>query len=400
LRGIIFRNPSPRNNQPAANRRGRSASAGPGARNVELPRNNRENHRPQLYADEKHLLERLQIEQKVDLKVLHLSRTDQIIYNQNPHLREVFINNQQLQVNGGEFTSENRFITSSKNPLYKNKFDPEKWSTIEHWGQRKLLLTEIEFLTKYAADSTSLIIYAGAAPGSHINCLSSLFPRLLFVLIDSKDFSVTETDKVRVKRENFTSDLANYYSQSNHDILFICNVHTYNTNDNMQYNVIDDMENQLRWHQLLKPRAALLNFRLPHTSEKFRYFAGELLIEPWASKRATGCRLVVDKNAKIVDYNNATFEEAMVYFQNVTRTMYYKHNMDDINAEGLDHCYDCRAEIFILQQCLKKVYKINDEIDLKQQTAKLSAQISRLIQDKNRPKIIDTIRTLDIIPKK
>jgi cap2 methyltransferase len=244
------------------------------------------------------------------------------------------------------------------------------------------------------------VIYAGAAPGLHINCLSSLFPRLVFVLIDAKEFSATETEKIHFKRENFTTDLAKHYSESKHDILFICNVHTYNTNDNMQNNVLDDMENQLIWHKLIKPRASLLNFRLPRVSGNIKYFESDLLIEPWTSKRAIECRLVVDKDPKIVDYNVNGFEEAMMYFNNVTRIMYYKHNMDDIDTEGLDHCYDCRAEIFILQQYLNKIIRINNELELKQQTSKLSSDISRLIHDKNRPKIINSIRTLDVIPKK
>jgi hypothetical protein len=168
----------------------------------------------------------------------------------------------------------------------------------------------------------------------------------------------------------------------------------------MQNNVLDDMENQLIWHKLIKPRASLLNFRLPRVSGNIKYFESDLLIEPWTSKRAIECRLVVDKDPKIVDYNVNGFEEAMMYFNNVTRIMYYKHNMDDIDTEGLDHCYDCRAEIFILQQYLNKIIRINNELELKQQTSKLSSDISRLIHDKNRPKIINSIRTLDVIPKK
>ena len=44
-----------------------------------------------------------------------------------------------------------------------------------HWGQRKLLLSEIEFLTLYAAPG-DLVLYAGAAPGGHIPYLARPLP--------------------------------------------------------------------------------------------------------------------------------------------------------------------------------------------------------------------------------
>ena len=49
-----------------------------------------------------------------------------------------------------------------------------------HWGQRKLLLSEIDFLTDFIDLSKNkqkiLIIYAGAADGKHISLLSKMFP--------------------------------------------------------------------------------------------------------------------------------------------------------------------------------------------------------------------------------
>lgn len=50
-----------------------------------------------------------------------------------------------------------------------------------HHGQRKLLLTEIEFLTNYNMD---LVIYAGSAPCEHMVVLAKMFPKVTFVLID------------------------------------------------------------------------------------------------------------------------------------------------------------------------------------------------------------------------
>ena len=74
--------------------------------------------------------------------------------------------------------------------------------------------------------------------------------------------------------------------------------------------------------------------------------------------------------------------------------------MDRIKTEGVDHCYDCRAEIFILQEYLTKIGNITDEIELQKQTAKISSDISREIVDKRRESCIPGTRTLDVIPKK
>ena len=52
-----------------------------------------------------------------------------------------------------------------------------------HLGQRKLLLTEVNFLTNYS-DLSKNINYIGAAPGHHIEFLSTLFSDHTFYLYD------------------------------------------------------------------------------------------------------------------------------------------------------------------------------------------------------------------------
>jgi hypothetical protein len=53
-----------------------------------------------------------------------------------------------------------------------------------HLGQRKLLLTEIEFYNKCVKDKNNLIIYAGSASCEHLPVILKLFPTLKFILID------------------------------------------------------------------------------------------------------------------------------------------------------------------------------------------------------------------------
>ena len=64
-----------------------------------------------------------------------------------------------------------------------------------HLGQRKLLLTEVNFLTGHG-DFSKNIIYIGAAPGHHIEFLSTLFPNHTFYLYDPRDFSIKQNSKI------------------------------------------------------------------------------------------------------------------------------------------------------------------------------------------------------------
>ena len=112
------------------------------------------------------------------------------------------------------------------------------------------------------------MVYAGAAPGAHINFLSRLFPQVDFDLYDASEFSVTRTQAVKAESEKFSDKLAKKYGDSNKNILFICNVHTFIPNSNPDDILMNDMRDQMEWHKLMKPRASLLNFRLPRTPGK------------------------------------------------------------------------------------------------------------------------------------
>ncbi len=67
--------------------------------------------------------------------------------------------------------------------------------SVLHWGQRKLLLSEIEFLLLHG-DGVKLVVYAGAAPGTHIAYLADLFPEHHFVLYDPAPFTVKATPQI------------------------------------------------------------------------------------------------------------------------------------------------------------------------------------------------------------
>ena len=69
----------------------------------------------------------------------------------------------------------------------------ERKKLAAHWGQRKLFLSELYFLTKYAGLSKN-VIYAGAAPGKHTKYLATLFPEHKFILVDPSPFHIEENE--------------------------------------------------------------------------------------------------------------------------------------------------------------------------------------------------------------
>jgi hypothetical protein len=59
-----------------------------------------------------------------------------------------------------------------------------------HFGQRKLLLTEIEYYNMLDQDKNYLIIYPGSASCEHLPVILQLFPNLKFLLIDPNYHSI------------------------------------------------------------------------------------------------------------------------------------------------------------------------------------------------------------------
>lgn len=95
---------------------------------------------------------------------------------------------------------QNNFFRILTDNFEEEKYKPrtaEDDRTVVHYGQRKLLLSEIEFLTNVCISLPAklkhkriVVIYAGAAPGDHIDLLYSMFPFIKFVLVDPAKFSV------------------------------------------------------------------------------------------------------------------------------------------------------------------------------------------------------------------
>lgn len=96
----------------------------------------------------------------------------------------------------------------------------------------------------------------------------------------------------------------------------------------------------------LQPKASMLKFRLPWGDGQSRYLKGDIYLPVWGPQTTTETRLVVT-DIDFVEYDNRKYWEQMFYFNTVTRVSYYKH---DVDVPGMDHCYDCAAEVAVLKR--------------------------------------------------
>lgn len=108
------------------------------------------------------------------------------------------------------------------------KYYSRPWArkkNVRHWGQRKLFITEVHFLTLYGHLSNN-VIYAGSAPGNHIPYLSSLFPDHHFHLVDPNPFKAKKSSRITITNDYFTDELCEKYKQELSDYIFISDIRT------------------------------------------------------------------------------------------------------------------------------------------------------------------------------
>lgn len=238
-----------------------------------------------------------------------------------------------------------------------------------HHGQRKLLVSEIGFLTRFATNET-VVVYAGAAPGTHIPMLVSMFAAVpLWILVDPAPFKIDAASNIVLVQDRFTDESAKELAARYKSILFISDIRSAGAvpdkrkmskkrfnklNAKREGGIEADMADQARWVGILKPKAALLKFRLPFTPGKTRYLDGELAYQAWAPQLSAEARLTVvaEDKGRTKEYDHTTHEQRMFYFNAVTRReCIFPHGVKGDYCQ----CYDCSAEIVVLQAYLARV---------------------------------------------
>ena len=267
----------------------------------------------------------------------------------------------------------------SKYPRKEYHRRKDELKSVIHWGQRKLLLSEIEFLL-LADKPRAVVIYAGAAPGTHVKVLSEMFPDLHFILVDPAPFTVKPSRTITLIQDLFTDRLARQLRKrhARRPILFISDVrtgeHGLDTDEIVQTRVENDMRAQEKWYHILEPEKSMLKFKLPYTAGRTRYLDGDLRLPVWGPITTTECRLIVEQDAKSRVYDHKQHEEQMFFFNTVARSSLYEHHVTGV--EGLDYCYDCRAEVSILKKYARNHCKRNVNCMIRKLSEKITAGLS------------------------
>lgn len=353
--------------------------------------------RKKQVASSRNLSDRFKFEEEFDASSLGLSNTDLDTYNKNPHIRQVFANRKPFLRPNIEIDESLRFITEDTPSIpYQRRQGEAK--TVEHWGQRKLLMSEIDFLTQYIEPGNGYtVLYVGAGPGRHLDYLMFLFPSVTeWIFYDPKGLEMFPlTEKTQIHPEYFTDKDAEGYAKLE-NLLFISDIRSIHDElpfEEIESGVVRDMTSQMNWHLTMKPIASCLKFRLPYTDGKTVYLKGKPYFQVWGGGTTSETRLIVSGD-EMTEYDNLHYSNVMYYFNTITRTTYYEHDVDKFKS-GYDHCYDCSTEIYIIKKYMKKYKIIHDGCDHKticKLIDKMSLKISRACSSKG--------RTLRIIPKR
>ena len=227
----------------------------------------------------------------------------------------------------------------------------------DHIGQRKLMLNEIQFLSKC---KSKYCIYAGSAPGNKTYYLSTLFPHIKFILIDPNKFNlivdgkshrdVQHRDIVHIatdgKYEVPPHNIVNFIESTSYKIYIIEDYMTVEFAEQLkvfQCDFISDIRSNIymkeyptdfdviwntsmmyNWINIMKPCLSMLKIRMPYGGDdieikKDKYIMdefemskkygidffhnylnnifvmsdSELYIQPWAGESSTELRMVI-----------------------------------------------------------------------------------------------------------
>ena len=253
---------------------------------------------------------------------------------------------------------------------------------VPRWGQMKLLLHEIWFLTHFAdpiKHANSIVIYVGAAEGTHIPFLVQMFPWISqWHLYDPRSFTFDQPGQQGQIGEwsnrvilhtgdngKFTDQIAQEWLQQtiqeDRYIFFITDIRDLGMTDDVVPGVhlsqveqtlesnrlVDiDMRTQQQWYEILQPRIAKasLKFRLPYPiSQKewedsgraeenpyepesfYEYLYGYMFKQPFTRPGSTETRLIPHNDdtggIKRYSWNLKLYDQLMYYFTSQQRPL-------------------------------------------------------------------------------
>ncbi len=189
-------------------------------------------------------------------------------------------------------------------------------SYVLRWGQRKLALMLIQFLSRFwnrQQISNLIVVYVGAVPEFNIDFAIKLFPGITWHLYDANTINVKPSERVKVYQRLFTDQDAKQWANRN-DVFFISDIRqSVNTKtmstEQINQKVEQDMRLQEKWYNIIKPVRAQLKFRVPFAKEgmigaqSYTYLDGLIFKQPWVSPLSPEFRLVPSGPSKTRTYD-------------------------------------------------------------------------------------------------
>jgi hypothetical protein len=325
-------------------------------------------------------------------------------YNIKKKIKRLSYHNQSILIR-----TSNLIIPETINDLiYDTKYIHEgrDFQSRCHWGQKKLLLSEIQFLTKVCKKlnikslNNYAVVYVGSADGRHLPILYDMFPDLLWLLYDPGKFSNEsrmhkDKNKVKIFNQFFTDDTIEHVKKNaeNRKILFISDIRLSPSEES----VMKDMISQAKWGTDLEADFMLLKYKPPYDTENtdtyktnniddlqinkkyisnpdlqtnknekyFLYLKGDIYIQLYAHIHSVELRLMVEKiNGKYeldkVKYSD--IEQKMFYFNIFTRVNWHNDKIYDFlnYIPGYDSSIECVMEYFIIKNYYEYIHNITD----------------------------------------
>ena len=246
--------------------------------------------------------------------------------------------------------------------------------TIIHWGQLKMFCVTLFFLIKVinSSDEKVDIVYAGSARGDNILLLCKMFPNTNWYLIDPREhLSILNTKKEHkdqiqeIITDYFTDKTAEYYHNKFKDrknkLLFLSDIREGTDDDK----IIQDQEQNARWHKIIKPDYSYFKFRCPYENvtvngkktNLYNYYKGGIYLQIYAPMSSTETRILFKTKLESCQYNIDEYTGKMSYFNRILRPSYYKSIIPD--TYYFDHCYDCVYYAQLINLYYRKFKSIN-----------------------------------------
>jgi hypothetical protein len=256
-------------------------------------------------------------------------------------LQQAFVNDGKLERAGKELGLVDVMIPRDWLPASAYQRRKNTVRTLPENKTRGGAIALIHFLTKHAGGANTVVYACNRGNGLSDTIVDTFFPNLRFVVYGEASEDVSASDRVETHAARFTDADAEVY-KGQEGVLFICVYPSLKDDKASANNLWPDMKNQRRWVQMIRPAAAMLQWRLPFTppagesecvcflapplgvlrrtpgsppvpsfafrSAWRRYFDGEVFLLPWNRTSLNTCVLIVTNVDAVRTYDHSDYE--------------------------------------------------------------------------------------------